>query len=47
VGKGIPLGKLGTADEIACIVVFTASPAELWRNATHLAAIGGYVAAGD
>ena len=47
VEKGIPLGRLGTAKEIARIIVFTASPAGLWLNATHLAADGGQVAAVD
>ena len=47
VEKGIPLGGLGTGEEIARIIVFTASPAGLWLNATHLAADGGQVAAVD
>lgn len=47
VEKRIPLGRLGTGEEIARIVVFTASPAGLWLNATHLAADGGQVAAVD
>ena len=47
VEKGIPLRRLGTAEEIARIIVFTASPAGLWLNATHLAADGGQVAAVD
>lgn len=47
VEKGIPLGRLGTGEEIARIVVFTASPAGLWLNATHIAADGGQVAAVD
>ena len=47
VEKGIPLGRLGTGEEIARIIVFTASPAGLWLNATHLAADGGQVAAVD
>lgn len=47
VEKGIPLGRLGTAEEIARIIAFTASPAGLWLNATHLAADGGQVAAVD
>ena len=47
VEKGIPLKRLGTAEEIARIIVFTASPAGLWLNATHLAADGGQVAAVD
>lgn len=47
VEKGIPLGRLGTGEEIAQIIVFTASPAGLWLNATHLVADGGQVAAVD
>ena len=47
VEKGIPLGRLGTGEEIARIIVFTASPAGLWLNATHLAADGGQVASVD
>ncbi len=47
VEKGIPLGRLGTGEEIARIIVFTASPAGLWLNATHLVADGGQVAAVD
>jgi 3-oxoacyl-[acyl-carrier protein] reductase len=47
VERGIPLGRLGTGEEIARIVVFTASPAGLWLNATHIAADGGQVAAVD
>ena len=47
VEKGIPLGRLGSAEEIARIIAFTASPAGLWLNATHLVADGGQVAAVD
>lgn len=47
VERAIPLGRLGTGEEIARIIVFTASPAGLWLNATHLAADGGQVAAVD
>jgi len=47
VEKSIPLGRLGTADEIARIIAFVASPAGLWINATHIAADGGQVAAVD
>ena len=47
VEKGIPLGRLGSGEEIARIVVFTASPAGLWLNATHLVADGGQVASVD
>jgi len=47
VEKGIPLQRLGSGDELARIIVFTASPAGLWLNATHIAADGGQVAAVD
>ena len=47
VAKAIPLGRLGSGEEIARIIAFTASPAGLWLNATHLAADGGQVAAVD
>ncbi len=47
VEKGIPLGRLGTGEEIARIIAFTASPAGLWLNATHLVADGGQVAGVD
>jgi 3-oxoacyl-[acyl-carrier protein] reductase len=47
VEKAIPLGRLGSADEIARIIAFVASPAGLWINATHIAADGGQVAAVD
>ncbi len=47
VERAIPLGRLGTGEELARIIVFTASPAGLWLNSTHLAADGGQVAAVD
>lgn len=47
VEKAIPLGRLGSAEEIARIIAFVASPAGLWINATHIAADGGQVAAVD
>ncbi|MEK9871242.1 MAG: SDR family oxidoreductase [Gammaproteobacteria bacterium] len=47
VEKSIPLGRLGTADEIARIIAIVASPAGLWINATHVTADGGQVAAVD
>ena len=47
VEKGMPLGRLGSAEEIARIIVFTASPAGLWLNASHIVADGGQVAAVD
>lgn len=47
VEKAIPLGRLGTADEIARAIAFVASPAGLWINAAHIVADGGQVAAVD
>lgn len=47
VEKGIPLGRLGTAEELARVIVFAASPAGLWLNATHLSVDGGQVAVVD
>ena len=43
VERSIPLGRLGTGEEIARIVAFVASPAGMWLNSTHLAADGGQV----
>ncbi|MFP6814190.1 MAG: SDR family oxidoreductase [Pseudomonadales bacterium] len=47
VEKAIPLGRLGTGEELARIIAFVASPAGLWINSTHIAADGGQVAAVD
>jgi 3-oxoacyl-[acyl-carrier protein] reductase len=47
VEKLIPLGRLGTGEELARIIAFVASPAGLWINSTHIAADGGQVAAVD
>ena len=47
VEKAIPLGRLGTGEELARIIGFVASPAGLWINSTHIAADGGQVAAVD
>ncbi len=47
VEKSIPLGRLGTGEELARIIVFTASPAGLWLNASHICADGGQVKAVD
>ena len=47
VEKGIPLGRLGTADEIARTIAFVGSPAGIWINAAHIAADGGQVASVD
>jgi 3-oxoacyl-[acyl-carrier protein] reductase len=47
VEKAIPLGRLGTGEELARNIAFVASPAGLWINSTHIAADGGQVAAVD
>lgn len=47
VEKQIPLGRLGTGEEMARIIAFVASPAGLWINSTHIAGDGGQVAAVD
>ena len=47
VEKSIPLGRLGTAEEIANAIAFIASPAGLWINSAHIVADGGQVAAVD
>ena len=47
VEKSIPLGRLGTADEIARAIAFIASPAGIWINAAHIVADGGQVASVD
>ena len=47
VEKRIPLGRLGTGEELARIIAFVASPAGLWINAAHVVADGGQVAAVD
>jgi len=47
VEKAIPLGGLGTGEEIARIIGFVSSPAGMWINSTHIVADGGQVAAVD
>ena len=47
VERAIPLGRLGTADELARAIVFVASPAGSWINAAHIVVDGGQVAAVD
>ncbi len=47
VEKLIPLGRLGTGEELARIIAFVASPAGMWINSTHVVADGGQVAAVD
>jgi 3-oxoacyl-[acyl-carrier protein] reductase len=45
--KIIPLGRLGTGEELARIIAFVASPAGIWINSTHITADGGQVPAVD
>lgn len=47
VEKAIPLGRLGTGEEMARIIAFVSSPAGIWINGAHIAADGGQVAAVD
>jgi 3-oxoacyl-[acyl-carrier protein] reductase len=47
VERAIPLGRLGTGEELARIIAFVASPAGIWINSTHILADGGQVAAVD
>jgi 3-oxoacyl-[acyl-carrier protein] reductase len=47
VEKRIPLGRLGTGEELARIIGFVASPAGIWINSAHIVADGGQVAAVD
>ena len=47
VEKSIPLGRLGTGEELARIIAFVASPAGIWINSAHIVADGGQVAALD
>jgi 3-oxoacyl-[acyl-carrier protein] reductase len=47
VERAIPLGRLGTAEELARVVAFVASPAGSWINAAHIVVDGGQVAAVD
>ena len=47
VEKKIPLGRLGTATEIARVIAFVASPAGVWINSEHIAVDGGQVASVD
>ena len=47
VERKIPLGRLGTAEEIARVIAFVASPAGVWINSEHIAVDGGQVPAVD
>jgi NAD(P)-dependent dehydrogenase (short-subunit alcohol dehydrogenase family) len=41
VEKSIPLGRLGTGEEVARVIAFLVSPAASWMNATHVVVDGG------
>ena len=45
--RKIPLGRLGTATEIARVIAFVASPAGIWINSEHIAVDGGQVPSVD
>lgn len=47
VEKSVPLGRLGTAEELARVIAFVSSPAGYWINAAHIVVDGGQVAAVD
>lgn len=47
VERSIPLGRLGTAEELARVIAFVASPAASWINSAHIVVDGGQVAAVD
>lgn len=47
VEKSIPLGRLGTGEELARAIAFVSSPAGLWINSAHIVVDGGQVAALD
>ncbi len=47
VERSIPLRRLGTAEELARVIAFVASPAGSWINAAHLVVDGGQVASVD
>ncbi len=39
--RAIPLGRLGSGEEIARIIAFVSSPAGMWINSAHIVADGG------
>ncbi|MDA0339085.1 MAG: SDR family NAD(P)-dependent oxidoreductase [Proteobacteria bacterium] len=47
VEKSIPLGRLGTGEELARVIAFVSSPAGMWINSAHIVVDGGQVASVD
>ncbi|MFN3230566.1 MAG: SDR family NAD(P)-dependent oxidoreductase [Alphaproteobacteria bacterium] len=47
VEKSIPLGRLGTGEELARVIAFVSSPAGIWINSAHVVVDGGQVASVD
>lgn len=47
VEKSVPLGRLGTGEELARVITFVSSPAGIWINGAHVVVDGGQVASVD